>query len=70
MDNSEGDATMEILLKPQNYKFRILNLNFKIFTVILFYHSKNQLKFKKKKKKKQDSTGERDSWDKGALKTL
>ena len=29
MDTSEGDATMEILLKPQNYKFRILNLNFK-----------------------------------------
>ena len=51
MDSSEGDATMEILLKPQNYKFRILNLNFKIFTVILFYHSKNQLKLKKKKKK-------------------
>ena len=52
MDSSEGDATMEILLKPQNYKFRILNLNFKIFTVILFYHSKNQLKLKKKKKRR------------------
>ena len=57
MDSSEGDATMEILLKPQNYKFRILNLNFKIFTVILFYHSKNQLKLKKKKKRSKTALG-------------